>query len=119
MSGTMSGISIKRIISGKTYNTDTSSLIYHADADPAGLRHQALYQTRHGAFFLFWSDADVGESGLKPLSDSEALEWLERMEADPAIIERLFGVFPEAGAAENSHHVAATWQSASTSFRVC
>jgi HicB-like protein involved in pilus formation len=100
MSGVLGGGSIKRIIGGKTYNTDTSSLIHETDVDPAGLRRQALYQTRHGAFFLFWADTEIGEGGLKPLSDSEALEWLERVDVDAAVIEGVFGAFPEAGAAE-------------------
>ena len=96
----MGGISLKRIIGGKTYNTDTSSLIHEADVDPTGFRQQTLYQTPHGVFFLLWTDTDVGEAGIKPLSDTEAQEWLERMEAPAAVIEGVFGTFPEAGAAE-------------------
>jgi hypothetical protein len=91
---------VKRIINGKAYNTDTSSLIHICEMDPGGSRQQALYQTQHGAFFLWWSDADVGEGGIKPLSDDEAQEWLQRVEADAAVIEGVFGIFPEAGAAE-------------------
>ena len=90
---------VKRIIEGRSYNTDTAALIYEVE-DENGMQGANLYQTKHGAFFLWWYDTDYGTGGIKPLSDEAAQKWLEDNEADPSIIEAHFGEMPEAGAAE-------------------
>lgn len=94
---------MKRIIDGKTYNTDTATKI----ADKWDERHpeefDILYQTRHGAFFQYYGgETPYGDSyeGVKPLSPSEAQAWLEGGNFVDHI-ERLFGEQPEAGEAES------------------
>jgi len=88
---------VKRIIQGKTYNTETAiSVLERCWA--GGSEYRGLYQTKHGAFFLWWYDDYSG--GIKPMSDSEAQDWLEKYEAPAEIFERLFGEMQEGGAAE-------------------
>jgi predicted HicB family RNase H-like nuclease len=92
---------IKRIIGGKAYNTDTSALV-HEVFDEINLSwYDALYQTKHGAFFTYSIDQERDAVGVKPLSDDEAQKWLEDREVDAAVIEQYFGAFPEGGAAES------------------
>jgi predicted DNA binding CopG/RHH family protein len=89
---------MKKILDRKTYNTDTAILVAeswssHSDAG------SMLYQTRHGAYFLFVQPPqNPADSYLKPLSDDEALKWLQAHAEH--LIEQYFGHFPEAGAAE-------------------
>jgi predicted HicB family RNase H-like nuclease len=88
---------VKKIISGQTYNTDTATRVheftYHGDDC-----YQGLFQTRHGAFFLWEYDAGASWGDLKPLSDEEARKWLEQHANH--LLEQYFGPFPEGGAAE-------------------
>jgi hypothetical protein len=91
----------KRIIGGKAYNTDTSALVFEIKRDPDGLIYEGLYQTKHGAFFLWWYNAYDAEGDVKPMSDGEALDWLEKRQAPAVIVEQYFGPFPEGGAAES------------------
>jgi predicted DNA binding CopG/RHH family protein len=91
----------KRIIDGKTYNTDTATLVHELCANPTGEQYEGLYQTKHGAFFLRWYDAGYGAGDVKPMADDEARKWLEKRNADAAVIEYYFDKFPEAGAAES------------------
>jgi hypothetical protein len=90
----------KRIINGKSYNTDTSTLAHEVSAREDTF-YEGLYQTKHGAFFLYWHDDLRDAGGIKPLSDDEAQKWLEKHAVNPAILERFFGCFPEAGASES------------------
>jgi hypothetical protein len=95
-------IKCKRIIDGKTYNTETATLVHAVDNDH-GLpeRGEHLYQNRFGAFFLYayldgWGEDDYEK--ITPLSPDEAREWLEKnAQWRPEIIETLFGEMPEAG----------------------
>ena len=101
----------KRIIDGKTYNTETATRLASWDIEPGDpnyegvTQRQHLYQNRHGAFFVYWSDDDgpYGEErGLRPLTPDEARIWLEHhagYEVD--LIESLFGQMPEAGSSES------------------
>jgi hypothetical protein len=85
---------MKRIIDGKTYNTDTATKIakfYYSPDESID-----LYQNRHGAFFEFW--ADYYGPGIRPLTDAEALAWLEKHANH--LVEQYFGAMPEGGAAE-------------------
>lgn len=105
---------MKRIIDGKTYNTETATKIASNDCwdrDPRwshGEYGEALYQTRHGAYFLYeYQDAVRNEYGdyidiknIKPLSPLEAQDWLEEHNFVD-IIEQHFGEMPEAGEAES------------------
>lgn len=98
-------IRCKRIISGKTYNTETATQItsWTRDEGPADVA-EYLYQNRFGAFFLYknvdgWDDETDGES-IKPLTAEEAREWLEKRYDGATHIEALFGAMPEAGSGE-------------------
>ena len=89
----------KKIIGGKTYNTETATVVFEKrfenDWVDAGI---VLFQTRHGAFFLLKLQ-DCEEPDFCPLTDEEAQELLERYCATDTL-EQYFGPFPEAGAAE-------------------
>lgn len=89
----------KQIIGGKAYNTETSALVFEVE-DNTGFNYEGLYQTKHGAFFLWWYNADYGQGGIKPLSDDDAQKWLERQQSPANVIEQYFGTFPEGGAPE-------------------
>jgi hypothetical protein len=91
-------IKIKRIIAGKTYNTETAAIIFEAwsEHSDAGV---IVYQTRHGAFFAYEQDRDPSDWQLRPLTDAETQSLLEKWGATDAL-EQAFGTFPEAGAAE-------------------
>ena len=90
---------MKRIIDGKTYNTQTASQVFSEDAPDPSMGWWGLYQTRHGAFFKIVVDHD-GETILqfRPLTDAEAQADLERHANH--LVEQYFGPCPEGGAAE-------------------
>lgn len=96
---------MKRIIDGKTYNTETATRIGSAPFNEAHPEeYDELYQTRHGAFFNTYG-AVLGYNNdfietLKPVTPSEAQAWLERYQMVDEI-EKLFGEQPEAGEAES------------------
>ena len=100
---------IKRIIGGKTYNTETATEIAR-DEDDVREQWDILYQTRFGAYFLAkrrWeyvevmSQEDLVES-LLPLSPEDARGWMEKNVAwNTELIEAHFGEMPEAGSAED------------------
>ena len=83
---------VKKIISGQTYNTDTATHVHHFTYRGDDC-YEGLYQTRHGAFFLWQYDNGAGWGDLKPLTDEEALKWLE--EHANHLLEQYFGPFPE------------------------
>ena len=98
-------IKCKRIIDGKTYNTETATQIagWEEDGGPYSWG-SFLFQTRFGAFFEFsfrdTFDEDSYER-IAPLSPDEAQKWLEsKVSWQPELIEKLFGEMPEAGSAE-------------------
>ena len=94
----------KRIIDGRTYNTETATEI--ADwADDVGIYelYLCLYKTRFGAFFEYGRKSggeDDGET-IRPLTPEDARTWLEQFASSrPELIEFLFGEMPEAGSGE-------------------
>jgi hypothetical protein len=89
----------KRIIDGKTYNTDTATLVHEVSGSSDSV-YEGLYQTKHGAFFLWWYNDNFEVGDIKPLIDEDALKWLEDKRTPSAIVEQFFGDFPEGGAAE-------------------
>ncbi len=101
----MRAIRCKRIIDGKTYNTETAT--EHAGWSwDDGPREEGIYlfQTRFGAFFeysfLHGAQEDDHET-IKPLTPAEAQKWLEEKTSwNPELIEALFGEMPEAGSGE-------------------
>jgi HicB family len=95
----------KRIIDGKTYNTETATLV-EGRADFRGPYEYGdyLYRTRFGAFFqftyAFGSDEHDHET-ITPLAPDDARKWLEKNYSyAPELIEKLFGEMPEAGSGE-------------------
>jgi hypothetical protein len=99
------GVKCKRIIEGKTYNTETATqLAGWSDMEGPSEVGKCLFQTRFGAFFLYsyrdgGFDDDFDE--IEPLSPEEARAWLEKYESSrPELIEQVFGQMPEAGSGE-------------------
>ena len=103
-------IRFKRIVDGKTYNTETATRLagWSNFTDP-GLWHlqelgHILFQTRHGAFFLYkfdenqepWDDA---YQSITPLDPEQAQRWAEQY-CTVDVIESIFGEMPEAGDTE-------------------
>ena len=90
---------MKRIIDGKSYNTETATEVVGGDNSEYSNAWWGLYQTRHGAFFKVVVDHD-GETILKfgPVTDEEALETTQKHA--PHLVDQYFGPFPEGGAAE-------------------
>ena len=97
-------VKCKRIIDGKTYNTETATEIEGWDEDDGPYESgQHLYQNRFGAFFLFsYRDADEDSyEVIEPMTPEQAREWLEEKRSSRTdLIETLFGVMPEAGSGE-------------------
>lgn len=95
----------KRIIDGKTYNTETATRVAGWDEREDHYTYgKYLYQTRFGAFFEYSfldSVMDDDHQTISPLSPEDARKWLEeRVSWDPELIEKLFGEMPEAGSGE-------------------
>lgn len=92
----------KRIIDGKTYNTETATEIIGWDEDEPFGAGAYLYQTRFGAFFLYqFSEANDWIEIITPLTPEDARAWLEKnVPGRPELIESLFGEMPEAGMGE-------------------
>ena len=86
---------VKKIISGQTYDTDTATRVHHFTYHDHEC-YQGLYQTRHGAFFLWEHDSESGD--VKALTDDEAFKWLEKHAIH--LVEQYFHPFPEGGAPE-------------------
>ncbi|MFM0053774.1 hypothetical protein [Caballeronia grimmiae] len=91
---------MKRIINGKTYNTDTANKVFfgYLDAEDTSLQ-LSLYQTRHGEFFKAVTNVHEKETlEFGPITDAEAQALVERHAND--LVEQYFGEMPEGGAAE-------------------
>jgi hypothetical protein len=100
-------IKCKRIIDGKTYNTETATQIagWMDDNDDVPWESgRYLYKNRHGAFFLYTFLNGAYEEDfekIEPFSSEQARSWLEENRGwNPDLIESLFGPMPEAGSGE-------------------
>jgi hypothetical protein len=98
-------IQCKRIIDGKTYNTETATLHAGIENYQGTFSYGAiLYQTRFGAFFLYRYNGNQDEDAyeiIEPYTPEQAREWLEKNASyQPELIERLFGEMPEGGSGE-------------------
>ena len=102
-------IKCKRIIDGKTYNTETATQIegWTANHDEPWPHENGvyLYQNRYGAFFLytFQNGVDPEDDGeaITPYTAEQARNWLEKHRSYRVdLIESLFGKMPEAGSGE-------------------
>src|SRR6516225_1763566 len=89
---------MKRIIDGKSYDTDTATLVAMRDNQPYSDGWWGLYQTHFGAFFEVTFDHD-GETllALKTLKDAEAQPLLEKFgfkpltDAEVQALQEIFG----------------------------
>src|SRR5690348_15168646 len=88
-------IRCKRIIDGKTYNTETATLLGQWEADDTPIE-EALFKTRHGAYFIYVFLDTKPDEWIKPLTAAEAQSWMEE-HSRPELIEAEFGDMPEAG----------------------
>jgi hypothetical protein len=90
---------VKRIINGKSYDTDTATRVARGDhGHEMSQAWWALYRTQHGAFFEVVADHDGTLQEFKPLTDREAYAFMERHANDQ--IEQYFGAMPEASKIE-------------------
>lgn len=88
-------IKCKRIIDGKTYNTETATLLWSCGETPDGPPiEEYLYKTRHGAYFLYSFCEQMLAERIKPLEPAEAKELLGDQ---TDIYEAEFGDAAEAG----------------------
>lgn len=89
----MREIKIKKIIDGKTYNTETADHVAHywngLGSGDFGNFSESLYRTKKGAWFtagfggamtkysVSCGNMRSGGDGLAPITDDEAMRWLE------------------------------------------
>ena len=92
---------MKQIINGKTYNTETATLIYYVSASGCTVSdfhwwQEALYRTAKGTYFMHGQGGALskyskgldgggrtGAERLEALTRSEAIQWAERRQIDP------------------------------------
>jgi hypothetical protein len=88
-------IRCKRIIEGRTYNTETATLLggYESDDSPD---EESLFKTRHGAYFLHVFRETGPDEWIHPLSPEAAQKWMEK-NCSAEKTEAEFGEMPEAG----------------------
>jgi len=88
-------IRCKRIIDGKTYNTETATLLGRWEPSDSPIE-EALFKTRHGAYFRYmYLDTEPDEQ-IQPLAPEFAQRWMEQ-HCRAELIEAEFGEMPEAG----------------------
>ena len=61
---------IKMMKDGRTYNTDTATLVHYREGC-GGDRYQGLYQTRDGEFFFWEYDSGEGWGNIRPLQPTK------------------------------------------------
>lgn len=86
-------IRCKRIIDGKTYNTETSTFLGQSEQD---WHTETLFKTRHGAYFLHVNLPNLPDEKIVPYDPEKAQKWME----DYCSAQKLtaeFGEMPEAG----------------------
>lgn len=99
---------MKKIIDGKTYNTETATRIGNRSSSyPGDFRYvdEDLYITKKGTFFLageggamskystsYGDNSWGGSDGMEVLSKAAALEWCERYDIDSDVIEQYFEI---------------------------
>lgn len=97
---------VKRIIDGKTYNTETATRIATVSYPLQGqIAFDELYQSRHGAYFQYYGDRYLSDhhgpmEEIVPLTPEEAQEWMEK-HAWAGHVRRYFSEQSEAGEAES------------------
>lgn len=99
---------MRQVINGKVYDTETAELVHEwSNGHYAGDFHrteETLYRTPRGAYFLHGEGGALspysvpvgnwrgGGSEIRPLTEPEALAWLEGKGAPAEVIEGLFQV---------------------------
>lgn len=92
-------IRCKRIIDGKTYNTETATLLGHREASDNPFEER-LFKNRNGAFFLHvFNDTGWDYETIHPLNPMAAQLWMEG-HCPAEALEAEFGEMPEAGDSE-------------------
>jgi hypothetical protein len=86
-------IRCKRIIEGRTYNTETATCLGFWEDERLGF---TLYKTRHGAYFAYTKDYTELWERIDPISVEEAQTLMEK-HCTPEEFEAEFGEMPEAG----------------------
>jgi hypothetical protein len=89
---------MKRIIKGKSYDTETATRLYEIFAAEPSDGWHGLYQTTHGEFFEIMVDHDGSVMKFGPVADAEAKKLLEKFANH--LVEQFFGEMPEGGASE-------------------
>jgi hypothetical protein len=85
----------KRIIGGKTYNTETSTLLAEYETEYGAI--EMLFKTRHGAYFIYGEyPSEREEQQVRPLEPADAQSWMEQC-CTAERLEAEFGEMPEAG----------------------
>ena len=101
---------MKRVIEGKTYNTESATELVTASSglSRSDFHHwrETLYRTKSGAYFLSGQGGAMSSwrercgdmwgrgSGIRVLTEQEAREWVERHANEK--YESIFGPAPEA-----------------------
>lgn len=93
----LKNIKCKRIIDGRTYNTETATKLWSYEPADGPSFEEIIYKTRHGAYFLYCFNDQVPDEGIKPLDPTEAQKWLEGHCFRAEVLEAEFGEMPEAG----------------------
>jgi hypothetical protein len=87
---------MRRIIEGKSYDTETAELIYRVDEEHESSQSWwSLYRTTQGAYFEVAAGHDGVVDTFRPVTDGEARTLVERFANGR--VEELFGAAPEAG----------------------
>jgi predicted DNA binding CopG/RHH family protein len=89
-------IRCKRIIEGKTYNTETSTSLGQCEHD---WYTETLFKTRHGAYFVHVDLPNIPDEKIVPYEPDKAQKWMEEY-GNPDKLEAEFGEMPEAGESE-------------------
>jgi hypothetical protein len=93
-------VTVRKIIDGKAYDTDTATEVAGGDyGDEPSQAWWRLYQTRAGAWFEVAAGHDGVVEGFQPLTDADARRWLERHANK--LVEKYFGQAPEASSADH------------------
>jgi hypothetical protein len=97
---------MKRIIRGRTYNTDTATHVAHSryfysdNVWEEATEHEAnLYLTRGGAFFAVVTkpDEDASKATIEPMTWEDAEKWVMESGETELYDESVFAAPPEAG----------------------
>jgi hypothetical protein len=99
--------SMKKVIGGRLYNTETATLIAEYDSGSCGMQsfEEGLYLSPRLRFFLAGSGGAMSPwresvsqnlwgpgEGMRVLTDSEARDWCEQRGIDADVIEKHFPI---------------------------